>query len=207
VPLRRVYDLRHTFATFALRAGISTFDLSCYMGASLTISTATTATSHATDESTQSGSWTATRTSKPTTSKPWTSNGRRSCPSSPATTTERPLEQEETESPLTDSNRRPPPYHAIVAATGRNRRQRFRLILRFSGAGHLRAGCHRLQPRGSIKAPSFVVCTGYVSGTGEPNCMRSWASVCTQVVRARAAKPDAVEARARFRSRRRASLR
>jgi integrase len=26
--LRRVYDLRHTFATFALRAGISTFDLS-----------------------------------------------------------------------------------------------------------------------------------------------------------------------------------
>jgi hypothetical protein len=32
-PLRRVYDLRHTFATFALRAGISTFDLSRYMGA------------------------------------------------------------------------------------------------------------------------------------------------------------------------------
>jgi integrase len=25
-PLRRIYDLRHTFATFALRAGISTFD-------------------------------------------------------------------------------------------------------------------------------------------------------------------------------------
>jgi integrase len=35
-PLRRVYDLRHTFATFALRAGISTFDLSRYMGTSLT---------------------------------------------------------------------------------------------------------------------------------------------------------------------------
>ena len=34
---RRVYDLRHTFATFALRAGISTFDLSRYMGASLTM--------------------------------------------------------------------------------------------------------------------------------------------------------------------------
>jgi integrase len=31
-PRRRVYDLRHTFATFALRAGISTFDLSRYMG-------------------------------------------------------------------------------------------------------------------------------------------------------------------------------
>jgi integrase len=36
-PLRRVYDLRHTFATFALRAGISTFDLFRYMGASLTM--------------------------------------------------------------------------------------------------------------------------------------------------------------------------
>jgi integrase len=34
-PLRRVYDLRHTFATFALGAGISTFDLSRYMGTSL----------------------------------------------------------------------------------------------------------------------------------------------------------------------------
>ena len=36
-PIRRVYDLRHTFATFALRAGISTFDLSRYIGASLTM--------------------------------------------------------------------------------------------------------------------------------------------------------------------------
>jgi integrase len=36
-PLRRIYDLRHTFATFALRAGIATFDLSRYMGASLTM--------------------------------------------------------------------------------------------------------------------------------------------------------------------------
>jgi integrase len=34
-PTRRPYDLRHTFATFALRAGISTFDLSRFMGASL----------------------------------------------------------------------------------------------------------------------------------------------------------------------------
>jgi integrase len=37
VPLRRVYDLRHTFATFALRAGISTFYLSRYTGARLTM--------------------------------------------------------------------------------------------------------------------------------------------------------------------------
>src|SRR6266511_319283 len=36
-PPRRIYDLRHTFATFALRAGISTFDLCRYMGTSLTM--------------------------------------------------------------------------------------------------------------------------------------------------------------------------
>ncbi len=34
MPIRRIYDLRRTFA---LRAGISTFDLSRYMGASLTM--------------------------------------------------------------------------------------------------------------------------------------------------------------------------
>jgi integrase len=34
---RRIYDLKHTFATFALRAGLSTFELSRYMGASLTM--------------------------------------------------------------------------------------------------------------------------------------------------------------------------
>lgn len=33
-PIRRPYDLRHTYATFALRAGISIFDLSRSMGAS-----------------------------------------------------------------------------------------------------------------------------------------------------------------------------
>jgi integrase len=36
-PLRRPYDLRHTFATFALRAGVPIFDLSRYMGASLSM--------------------------------------------------------------------------------------------------------------------------------------------------------------------------
>ena len=35
VPIRRPYDLRHTYATFALRAGVSIFDLSRFMGASL----------------------------------------------------------------------------------------------------------------------------------------------------------------------------
>ena len=36
-PTRRVYDLRHTFATFALRAGVSMFDLSRFMGTSLSM--------------------------------------------------------------------------------------------------------------------------------------------------------------------------
>jgi integrase len=53
-PLRRIYDLRHSFATFALREGISTFDLSRCMGASLTMIDPTTATSPATDASTRS---------------------------------------------------------------------------------------------------------------------------------------------------------
>ena len=53
-PLRRIYDLRHTFATFALRAGISTFDLSRYMGAGLTMIDATTAVSPAMDARTRS---------------------------------------------------------------------------------------------------------------------------------------------------------
>jgi integrase len=34
-PTRRLYDLRHTFATFALHAGIGAFELSRYMGTSL----------------------------------------------------------------------------------------------------------------------------------------------------------------------------
>src|SRR5512133_4296531 len=62
--------------------------------------------------------------------------------------TTRPLLQ----SPLPDSNRRPPPYHGTSEAIGRNRRQAFRLVFA--------AGCERLQPRGSIKAPSFVVSLG-----------------------------------------------
>lgn len=36
-PLRHLYDLRQTYATFALRAGISTFDLARFIGASLTM--------------------------------------------------------------------------------------------------------------------------------------------------------------------------
>ena len=34
-PVRRLYDLRHTYATFALRAGVSVFAVSRFMGTSL----------------------------------------------------------------------------------------------------------------------------------------------------------------------------
>jgi hypothetical protein len=34
-PLRHLYDLRHTYATFALRAGVSVFAVSRFMGSSL----------------------------------------------------------------------------------------------------------------------------------------------------------------------------
>ena len=35
LPSRRIYDLRHSFATWALDAGLSIFDLSRYMGTSV----------------------------------------------------------------------------------------------------------------------------------------------------------------------------
>lgn len=35
IPTRRLYELRHTLATVALRAGLGTYDLSCDMGTSL----------------------------------------------------------------------------------------------------------------------------------------------------------------------------
>jgi hypothetical protein len=110
-PPRRVYDLRHTFATFALRAGISTFDLSRYMGASLTMidrhygHLARDGREHAIrllDElsAEQRPRWTlvdAAWTPKPA--------------ADVSQDNETAAKQAETRSPLTDSNRRPPPYH------------------------------------------------------------------------------------------------
>src|SRR5438874_8489035 len=58
------------------------------------------------------------------------------------------------QSPLTDSNRRPPPYHGTSQATGGSRWQRISLVFAISRAGRVAADCHGLQPRGSIKAPS-----------------------------------------------------
>jgi hypothetical protein len=62
--------------------------------------------------------------------------------------------QEKTRSPLTDSNRRPPPYHAIQTAAGGNRAQPFRpSSSRFGGSGGPNV-CHRLRPLCSIPVPS-----------------------------------------------------
>ena len=88
-PLRRVYDLRHTFATFALRAGISTFDLSRYMGASLTMIDRHSAISPATDATTRSTSWTATAGQTKPASTRWTSRGHFSSAPSPSQPTEK----------------------------------------------------------------------------------------------------------------------
>ncbi len=90
-PLRRIYDLRHTFATFALRAGISTFDLSRYMGARSTRSSFSTRSTH---PNSSRGRW-------------WTLRGRRTGETPSARTTQRAVEQAKQRSPLTDSNRRP----------------------------------------------------------------------------------------------------
>src|SRR5687768_17336753 len=56
-------------------------------------------------------------------------------------------------SPLTDSNRRPPPYHQGSAATGRNPRQRFWLVSAVFGVFRFATGCQWLRPLGSINAP------------------------------------------------------
>src|SRR6266581_339051 len=94
------------------------------------------------------------QTPKRSTSTPWTLRGRRNHQPSSTRTTERRAKQEEIGSPLTDSNRRPPPYHGTSQATGRNLRQRFWLVSAASATPRFADDCHRLQPRGSIKAPS-----------------------------------------------------
>jgi hypothetical protein len=100
-PFRRIYDLRDTFATFALRAGISTFELSRYMGASLTMIDRTTGTSPATAASTR---FTSSTSSTP---PPWTLGGRCNTRATSEQVKGKRAEQAITRSPLTDSNRRP----------------------------------------------------------------------------------------------------
>ena len=45
IPRRRIYDLRQTFVTHALAAGLGLFELSRYMGTSVKLLDKTTATS------------------------------------------------------------------------------------------------------------------------------------------------------------------
>src|SRR6266568_77915 len=64
-------------------------------------------------------------------------------------------------SPLTDSNRRPPPYHAIQTATGGSRWQRFvASSSRFRASGHPNL-CHPLRPLCSITVPSQSAQNGH----------------------------------------------
>ncbi|MGH3084018.1 MAG: hypothetical protein ACRDNP_08155, partial [Gaiellaceae bacterium] len=71
-PLRDLYDLRHTYATFALRAGVPVFALSRFMGTSIAMIVSTTATSRSTATSTPSRSSTRSRSNGR-----WTLGGRR----------------------------------------------------------------------------------------------------------------------------------
>jgi integrase len=116
-PFRRIYDLRHAFATFALRAGISTFELSRYMGASLTM------IDRHYGHLARDGREHAIR--------------------------------------LLDELNAPDPL--LTIATRGNGSQPFWLISAVLATALLAADCHRLQPRGSIKAPYSVVRVGYVA--------------------------------------------
>ena len=71
-PLRDLYDLRHTYATFALRAGVPVFALSRFMGTSIAMIDSTTAISRPIATSTPSRSSTRSRSKGP-----WTLGGRR----------------------------------------------------------------------------------------------------------------------------------
>jgi hypothetical protein len=57
-------------------------------------------------------------------------------------------------SPLTDSNRRPPPYHLTPVATSRNLPQRIWLVSAVLAAGRFAGACYWLRLLGSINAPS-----------------------------------------------------
>ena len=61
VSRRRVYDLRHSFASNALAAGISLYELSRYIGAPSACSRCTTRTSSGTPRRLRARSWTRTR--------------------------------------------------------------------------------------------------------------------------------------------------
>jgi hypothetical protein len=71
-PLRHLYDLRHTYATFALRAGVSVFAVSGFMGSSIAMIDYHYDHSSATAASTSSRCLTRSRSKER-----WTLGGRR----------------------------------------------------------------------------------------------------------------------------------
>src|SRR6266508_5892935 len=74
------------------------------------------------------------------------------------------------ESPLTDSNRRPPPYHAIQTATGGSRWQGFvASSSRFRTSGHPNL-CHPLRPLCSITVPSQSAQNGQFEAGAVTEC-------------------------------------
>ncbi len=62
-------------------------------------------------------------------------------------------------SPLTDSNRRPPPYHRSSRVTERSRAQRFPPRFRGFGGERVAVGCAGLRPLCSTTAPRYVGCS------------------------------------------------
>src|SRR5207249_10591183 len=102
-------------------------------------------------------------TPKRSTSTPWTLRGRRKPQPPSIWTTERPPNQEESGSPLTDSNRRPPPYH-----------QRISFVSAVHGRRRFAADCHPLQPgapsrlhRRFVETELRLVRGGYLKRAGD----------------------------------------
>src|SRR5581483_3989344 len=81
-------------------------------------------------------------------------------------------------SPLTDSNRRPPPYHILVHATNGNRWQRFWLVWAVFRPDRFATGCHWLPPLCSINAPSSAAGSVMRSGVGGSCARDVESSVC-----------------------------
>src|SRR5947207_10876291 len=96
----------------------------------------------------RSTSSTPTQAQKGSTSTAWTLRGRRKRQPPSTRTTERGAKQEESESPLTDSNRRLPPYHCVCNYR-QSRATDTAYLSRFPGLGFA-ADRRRLRPLCSV---------------------------------------------------------
>src|SRR5437773_4799756 len=129
----------------------------------------------------------STRSTPPNSSRGrwWTLRGRRNSDPPSVSATETAAEQAQNGSPLTDSNRRPPPYHAIKTATGGSQWKRFR-----ASSGQFPVFvepnlCHRLRPLCSITVPSQSAENGpfevdqQLKAEADPFCVESGSSACS----------------------------